>query len=184
MKLTEEELVYNYRLGREEALNFLFYIYEIKVTPFFKQFDYVFRLNGYDYEDKKGFVRKCLYAAVNGVRFKEGNLNSYYSTIAYREIVSLYRERKGTVEEELYYSNVSLSDVEVADNSNENYESGDRLDLGTVLNKIKQIGETEYRIMIYYLEGNTYAQIGEKMNMKPKSVSNYIQKIRFKLRNN
>ena len=63
-------------------------------------------------------------------------------------------------------------------------ESGDRLDLGTVLNKIKQIGETEYRIMIYYLEGNTYAQIGEKMNMKPKSVSNYIQKIRFKLRNN
>ena len=46
----------------------------------------------------------------------------------------------------------------------------------------KEIGEKEYKIMNYYLEGNTYQEIAEKMSMKVKTVTNYIQKVRTKLK--
>ena len=46
MILSEEELVYNYMIGNEEALSFLFSLYEKKVGPFLNKHDYVFNTAG------------------------------------------------------------------------------------------------------------------------------------------
>lgn len=184
MNITEEELVYNYRIGREEALDFLFLIYEKKVTPFLKNNDYVFKINGYDYEDKKAFVRRCLYVSVRGYCFSFGNLNNYYSAIASRDIASLYRKIKGTYDEGVYYNSISLSDVEVEERISCSDSVSHSIDSDIILEKIRNVGEKEYKIIKLYMAGNTYIQIGKKLNIKPKAVSNYIQKIRTKFRKN
>ena len=61
-------------------------------------------------------------------------------------------------------------------------EKYDEIDMSMIMEKVKQIGEIDYNILKLYLEGNTYIEIGEKLNLKPKSVSNYLQKIRSKLK--
>lgn len=182
MNVSEEELIYNYRLGREEALDFLFSIYEKKVAPFYKKFEYVFRINGYDYEDRKSFSRRCLLMAVKAYDFSKGNLNNFYSAIAEREIANLYRRMKNTSEEAMYLNSISLSDVSVEEKITYPHDYYDQHDLTLILDKIKTIGEKDYNIIKLYLAGNTYVEIAKKLNLKPKSISNYLQKIRRKLK--
>lgn len=182
MVISEEELIYNYRLGREEALNFLFSIYEKKVAPFYKKYEYVFRINGYDYEDQKAFARKCLLLAIKGYDFNKGNLNNYYSVIAEREIINLYRQIKDTSEEHIYNDSISVSDVSIEERVTYPSEDYDQYDLILILDKIRNIGEIDYKIVKLYLEGNSYAEIARQLNLKTKSISNYLQKIRRKLK--
>ena len=93
--MLDEELVYNYRVGREEALSFLFSLYEKKVTPFIIQYENIFRMAGYDYDDIKMFIRECVLKAIKGYRFGDKSFNTYYSAIAYRNVIALYRKIEG-----------------------------------------------------------------------------------------
>lgn len=182
MILSEEELVYNYMIGNEEALSFLFSLYEKKVGPFLNKHDYVFKIIGYDYEDKKSFVRKCVLNTLKTYNFKYGTFNAYYSTIAIRELSNLYRGVKGSFEEMTINNTVSINELEISDRVGGNMDNSKEIELKLILEKIKSFGEIDYKIISLYLEGNTYNQIAEILKIKPKSVSNYLQKIRFKLK--
>ena len=180
--MIEEELIYNYRLGNKEALSFLFCLYETKVVPFYAKYENIFKMVGYDNQDMKLFVRNCVMQAALGYMFGDKKFNTYYSSIAYRGVVSLYRSIEGTYEEKSFGNSISLSDYYVEERINYMEKESDRIELNIVIEKIKEIGEKEYKIMNYYLEGNTYQEIAEKMSMKVKTVTNYIQKVRRKLK--
>lgn len=179
--MTDEELIYNYRMGNMEALSLLFYSYGKKVIPFYRKYENIFRLIGYDDDDMKGFVRSTVLQSIDKYTFGDRSFNTFYSNVADRQVITLYRQVKSHAAEKYIDETISLSDVEVVEKiSNSNTE--DAVDVSLVLEKVKQIGEKEYKILKYYLEGNKYNQIAKLMNMKTKSVSNYLQKIRDKLR--
>lgn len=180
--MKEEELVYNYRLGNKGAISSLFSIYEKKVVPFYNQYEKIFEANGYDYEDMKGFVRKCVLTSIQNYRFGEKSFNTYYSAVAYRSVITLYRQIEGKVENKMIDYSLSLSDVEVQDRFNYQISEEKKIDLDLVMEKVKSIGEIDYKILKYYLEGNSYNEIAKKVGLKPKSVCNYLQKIRSKLK--
>ena len=180
--MKEEELIYNYRLGNEEALSFLFSIYEKKVVNFYEKNKKIFELMGYDREDRLSFVRRCVFVAVTSYQFGDKSFNTYYSAVANREIINSYRQIKVTSAERFIDPSVSLSDSLTLEKMVVEEEKYDDIDLSMIMEKVKQIGEIDYNILKLYLEGNTYIEIGEKLNLKPKSVSNYLQKIRTKLK--
>ena len=180
--MIDEELVYNYRLGNKEALSFLFSLYEKKVAPFYYKYEKIFKAVGYDSDDMKMFVYDCVLKAVNGYQFGNKKFNTYYSSIAYRSIISLYRSIEGKYEEKIGDYSLRLSENNVEETFYYNDHENDNKELNYVLERIKEIGEKEFLIIKYYLEGNSYKEIADKMSIKVKSVTNYIQKIRRKLR--
>lgn len=180
--MIEEELVYNIRLGNEEALSFLFCLYETKVRPFYIKFENIFKAVGYDNEDIKIFVKNCVLLALGGYKFGDKKFNTYYSYVAYREAISLYRSIEGTYDEKTVNNSIRLSDYSVEERIEYRESEKAKIELNFVLEKIKEIGEKEYKIMIYYLCGDSYQEIAEKMNLNIKSVTNYIQKVREKLK--
>ena len=180
--MKEEELVFNYRLGNEEALSFLFSIYEKKVVNFYDKNDKIFELMGYDKEDRKAFVRRCVYIAVTTYQFGDKSFNTYYSAIANREIINAYRQIKATSAQRYIDPNVCLSDNLMLEKIVVEEENIHDIDLSMVMEKVKEFGEVDYKILKLFIEGNTYVQIGEKLKLKPKSVSNHMQKIRSKLK--
>jgi RNA polymerase sigma factor (sigma-70 family) len=180
--MIDEELVYNYRLGNKEAMSFLFSLYETKVKPFYYKYENIFRSIGYDNEDMKMFVRECILRALDGFQFGSKKFNTYYSSIAYRSVISLYRDIEGTYEEKMSDNPINLSDSCIEERFYYQDQENKRNELNFILEKIHEIGEKEYQIITYYLEGNTYKEIADKMSMKVKAVTNYIQKIRTKLK--
>lgn len=180
--MLEEELIYNYRLGNKGALGSLFSIYEKKVGPFYKQYENIFEANGYDKEDMKIFVKNCVITALQNYRFGEKSFNTYYSAVAYRSVISLYRQIEGMVEDKMIERNISLSDHYVQERFSLKESGENQIDLSLVLEKVKSIGEKDYKILKFYLEGNSYKEIADKLGIKPKSVCNYLQKIRTKLK--
>ena len=46
----------------------------------------------------------------------------------------------------------------------------------------KQLSTFENEVLTLYLDGNTYQQIGEKMNKSSKSIDNALQRIKGKVR--
>lgn len=180
--MIDEELIYNYRLGNKEALSFLFCLYEKKVKLFYYKYENIFKAVGYDNDDMKIFIEECVMKAVNGYQFGTKRFNTYYSSVAYRNVVSLYREIEGTYDEKKYDNTISLSDYNVEERLNFDDIEKNVIEINFVLDQIRKIGEKEYLIIKYYLEGHSHKEIAEKMSIKVKSVTNYIQKIRCKLK--
>ena len=180
--MKEEELVYNYRLGNKGALSSLFYIYETKVKPFYTQYENIFRSNGYDRDDMKGFVRDCVMISLKNYQFGDKSFNTYYSAVAYRSVVTLYRQVEKDVYDKMIDVNVCLSEHDIQERISYHEQQDLQVDLNLVLERVKEIGKKDYLILKYYLEGNTYKQIADKMGIGVKSVCNYMQKIRKKLR--
>ena len=179
----EEELIYNYRLGNKEALSFLFYIYEKKVTPFYSQYWKIFKANGYELDDMKGFVRKCVLTAIKGYQYGDRNFNTYYSTIAYRAVIGLYRNISGKIENIEFNRTLSLSDIEVQERiACIEEDDEEEIKYQKLLEKIKELNPKDYQIISEYINGSSYKEIAEKMNLTVKSVSNHLQKIKKNLR--
>ena len=180
--MLDEELVYNYRLGREEALSFLFSLYEKKVTPFIIQYENIFRMAGYDYDDIKMFIRECVLKAIKGYRFGDKSFNTYYSAIAYRNVIALYRKIEGTYDERINSSAVSLSDSSNEEKYSYQEEAKKEIDLELLLTKIKGMTDYDYDILKLYLEGKTYHEISQILNITSKKVCNHLQKIKNKMK--
>lgn len=180
--MLEEELVYNYRLGREEALGFLFSLYEKKVTPFIIQYENIFRMAGYDSEDIKMFIRDCVLKAIKGYRFGNKSFNTYYSAIASRNVIALYRKTEGTYDERINASTISLSDYTNEEKYSYQEETKKEIDLELLLSKIKGMTDCDHKVLELYLEGKTYHEISQILNITTKKVCNHLQKIKNKMK--
>jgi RNA polymerase sporulation-specific sigma factor len=180
--MLEEELVYNYRLGREEALGFLFSLYEKKVTPFIIQYENIFRMAGYDSDDIKMFIRDCVLKAIKGYRFGNKSFNTYYSAIASRNIIALYRKTEGTYDERINASTISLSDYTNEEKFSYQEETKKEIDLELLLSKIKGMTDCDHKVLELYLEGKTYHEISQILNITSKKVCNHLQKIKNKMK--
>lgn len=180
--MIEEELIYNLRIGNKEALSLLLFIYEKKVVPFYNQYENVFEKNGYDKDDMKAFVRENVLTALKNFHFGKRKFNTYYSTIAYRNIITLYRNIEGKYEEKFTGGEISLSDSEIESTILSSNSLSNEIDASLILDKIKEISDKDYKIMTLYLEGYSYEEIADMLSTSVKSISNHLQKIRFKLR--
>ena len=180
--MIEEELVYNFRLGREEALCFLFSIYEKKVVPFVIQYENIFRMCGYDNEDIKMFVRDCVLQAVKGYRFGDKSFNTYYSAIAYRKIINMYRKIEGTYNEKYKSFTIDLSDSLVEERFAYNEEMERKVDLLFIMEIVNTMTEYDKNIFNLYLEGVPYTEIAKTLGISQKKVCNHMQKIKTKLK--
>ena len=175
-------MVYNYRLGKEEALSFLFSIYEKKVVPFIIQYENIFRMCGYDNEDIKMFIRDCVLKAVKGYRFGYKSFNTYYSSIAYRNVITLYRQVEGTYDERNKFFSVDLSDSSIEEKFVYKEENEEQMDLEIILSKIENMTDYDNKILELYLQGKTYLDIAQKLNISTKKVCNHLQKIKNKMK--
>ena len=52
---------------------------------------------------------------------------------------------------------------------------------GAVIDRLKDTAELELKVLIYYLDGYSYQQIGEKIDKDAKAVDNAIQRIKKKI---
>ena len=180
--MSEEELVYNYRLGREEALGFLFSLYEKKVIPFIVQYENIFRMAGYDSEDIKMFIRECVIKAIQGYRFGDKSFNTYYSAIAYRNIITLYRKIEGTYDERISFNSIDLSDSSIEERFQYSEDVDSKIDLKILLSKVEGMTDCDNEILELYLRGKSYSYIASELNITTKKVCNHLQKIKNKLK--
>jgi RNA polymerase sigma factor (sigma-70 family) len=180
--MLEEELVYNYRLGNMGALSSLFYIYETKTGLFFNKNETLFQIMGYDREDKKEFVRKCVLKSLATFRFGNKSFNTYYSAIAQRYLLNLYRESNYKLESKYMDYSYDLSDYSIQEKISYKEDSESKIDVELILNSIKVYNELDYKIVSYYLQGLSYKEISKQVNIKEKSVCNHLQKIRRNLK--
>ena len=137
---------------------------------------------GYDKDDRSAFVRRCVFISVKAYQFGDKSFNTFYSAVANREIINAYRQIKATSAERYIDPDVNLSDNLTLERMAVNEERYDDIDISIIMDKVRKIGEIDYKILKLYIEGNTYIQIVKKLNLKPKTVSNYLQKIRTKLK--
>ena len=137
---------------------------------------------GYDNEDIKMFIRDCVIQAIKGYRFGNKSFNTYYSAIAYRNVIALYRKVEGTYDERYNQKSIDLSDSSIEERFVYKEESKREIDLMLILEKVKDMTEYDNKILELYLKGNSYSEIAEKLNIKTKKVCNHLQKIKVKLK--
>ena len=180
---TDEELVYNIRLGNKEALKLLFFRYEKKLGNYLYSFNGLLKRNGYDYEDNKMLIYKSILDSLERFEINLGNFYSFALLHLRNDIVDILR--KNTFETKM---NITSLDDEAEEISylndyykEENNEIG--FELNKVLEKIKKIGNVHYEVMKMKINGYSHKQISKKLNISEKRVDNIVFYVRKKLKN-
>ena len=193
MKLSDEELVSSYQNGDNDAADFLVYKYKNLVRmhsrPYFlvgADSDDLIQeamIGLYkairDYNPDKGVVfmafaslcidRQIITAVTAYNRLKNSPLNTY---------VSLDTPIKDENGNETVLSDVLSSEEEL--NPEEIFIAGEQTKQ-FLMKLTSNLSKLERRIFELYIEGFSYAEIGDKLNKTTKTVDNAIQRIRNKI---
>ena len=194
-RLTDEELIKKSNQGDEEALNFIISKYtdivELKVNKYF--------MIGGEKEDifQEGLIG--LFKAVKSFDpEKENSFKTFASLCIERQIITAIKA--STRQKQIPLNNyVSLDEKPYEDN--EEITMMDMLDLGEVEDPLDTVAKKEYLeaveeainnnlsdferdVLERFVEGDSYQEIAESLNINVKSVDNAIQRIRKKATKN
>ncbi len=192
-KLSDEELVEKYHAGDNESAEYLMEKYKnfvrMKARAYF--------LAGADNDDliQEGMIG--LYKAVRDYKFDKSTLFMTFASICVsrqiRTAVTTYNRKKNTplnsyisldtpVKDEMGDS-ATLSDVITSslDKSPEDLIMGREENRQLMEAIFHNLSKMEKNVLELYVEGLSYAEIGEHMEKSPKSIDNAIQRIRNKI---
>jgi DNA-binding CsgD family transcriptional regulator len=177
-KISDEEIIYNIKLGREEALRLLLFLYEKKLIYEIKKYELVFNQIGYSYDDELRLIDSVVYNAIAYFAFNNATFLHYCKNVTKRTIIDIYRENLKSS-----YANISFDsdyiDLRLSDDSTQIVEQAN---FELLLKAIRQDSEENYQIVSLLLDGFSYQEIADKLHYDVKHLSYLIQKIRKKFK--
>ncbi len=193
--LTDEELIEKAKKGDENALDFLLNKYKRMASKIARSYFLI----GAEYEDlvqeamiglykayvsynnKSGasfstFARQCItrnvQTAVKMANRKKNQMLNNSISLSSQGSVVVHSEKEDEDINLVIPSNLLPPDEKLIENEK----------LNAIKEKIKNaLSKLELEVLIAFLNGNSYSQIAQKMNMTNKSVDNALSRVRHKL---
>ena len=190
-ELSDEEVVSLARAGDNLALEHIIVRYRNFVYKKAKQFFLI----GSDEDDliQEGMIG--LYEAVKNFEDGKASFQSFAGICVKRQMISAVKSATRnkhkplnsyiSLDKNIYDSEKCTAFIDsILEGSPKNPEAIviDKEDFDGIENKINNtLSELELKVLIYYLDGYSYQQIGEKIDKDAKAVDNAIQRIKKKI---
>lgn len=175
--LTDEELITLINKGQYELLQVIISRYNSVILS------NVRKLCSESYrDDAMAEANFALYTAVKNYEPDKGSFKVFANLCIKRAVISVLKnsKRKKAIPEDMLSS---IEEVEIVDANSPETIFFEKQDYRDLANNIRlELSALEFKVLQYYLEGNSYGEIGKVLEISEKSVNNALTRIRKKLK--
>lgn len=180
MNLSDENLVSLIRNSDDQAFGVLYERYLPKIRTMI----YPFQGLGYDAEDLIQEATIGFYTAIQVFDASSASFATFCYTCMRRMLIALLRKsnrKKQVPTTSVIHTDESFFECVAPDNPEAEYIAKE--DFFRLQARIMtELSQTERDVLYYYLSGEDYRKIGDRLGLSKKSVDNALQRIRRKLR--
>lgn len=180
-QMTDNDLVVRINNGEYKYLQTLINRY----MPYIISMASRYRVGGYDTED---FIQEGLFAVFSAVKVYKSEKASFktFAILCINRAMSSAVARVSGAEKHIPENLISpIDDLELADMNNPEsivVEKEDYTNFALALRS--DLSQLEYHVLCEFLQGKTYSEISNSLNISSKSVDNALKRIRAKLKKN
>lgn len=179
--LSDDELILQIKKNNLEALELLFFKYEINFNFLIKKMGNYFKPLNYDKEDLKIIMKTNMLNIIKLYDINKASFSAFWTLMEKRHLIKIYREKNVDIKSSI--TNTSLDEQKsdfilnkyLVETPLEKYIMKD--DYNFFINKIEEnVGEYYKNILLLWSKGYSYNEIAKLYNITPIQVNNYIQK--------
>lgn len=179
--LSDDELILQIKKNNLEALELLFFKYEINFNFLIKKMGNYFKPLNYDKEDLKIIMKTNMLNIIKLYDINKACFSAFWILMEKRHLIKIYREKNVDIKSSI--TNTSLDEQKsdfilnkyLVETPLEKYIMKD--DYNFFINKIEEnVGEYYKKILLLWSKGYSYNEIAKIYNITPIQVNNYIQK--------
>lgn len=179
--LSDDELILQIKKNNLEALELLFFKYEINFNFLIKKMGNYFKPLNYDKEDLKIIMKTNMLNIIKLYDINKASFYAFWILMEKRHLIKIYREKNVDIKSSI--TNTSLDEQKsdfilnkyLVETPLEKYIMKD--DYNFFINKIEEnVGEYYKNILLLWSKGYSYNEIAKLYNITPIQVNNYIQK--------
>ena len=179
--LSDDELILQIKKNNLEALELLFFKYEINFNFLIKKLGNYFKPLNYDKEDLKIIMKTNMLNIIKLYDINKASFSAFWILMEKRHLIKIYREKNVDIKSSII--NTSLDEQKsdfilnkyLVETPLEKYIMKD--DYNFFINKIEEnVGEYYKNILLLWSKGYSYNEIAKIYNITPIQVNNYIQK--------
>ena len=184
-KMTDEQLIEDYRAGEEKIIDFLMDKYKPMVR---KKARAMYLLGG----ENEDLIQEGMLGLFKAVRDYKPGKEASFATFAglcidrqmYSAVASSQRQKHQPLNSFVSLSEpVSEQELRLVDEETPEEIMISRENVIGMHERIKErLSKFEYQVLELYLKGYDYTQIAEKLGKQPKAIDNALQRIRSKVR--
>ncbi len=175
--LSDDEVIALYNQGNSDMLQVIIERYYPVIFHYIKKY-----CPEKCYEDAISSATLALYSALKDYDSSKSSFKTFASLCIKRGVLAVLKSHnsKKNIPDELLSS---IEDLDIIDSNSPEKIFFDREDYKSLTDTIKlELSALEYDVLQYYLSGEKYSAIAEKLNISEKSVENALVRIRKKLK--
>lgn len=173
-KMSDEEFIYLYRQGEEQALDALLDAYALMIRKL--AYQYCFKGYRADLDDYMQLAKIKLLQAVDAYcPQKEAKFSTFYKEIVKRSFIDYARRQSVRCKRVASFTDLMIEDQEVAYSVTTQQLDIKKEDLSV---KLSQFDAKDQKIVYLRIQGYSYQEIADKLHVKRRRVAYVIYKAR------